>query len=222
LTTDGPPGSSRSLRLEDVDVELDGRKALTNIDLAVTGGDPLGLTGPSGSGKTILCLVLAGALAPTRGRLLLNGKPLTAQDRLRVGLIFQNHGLVAGLTALENVALPLQARRMGRAEIARRCSEALASVGLADESTRLVEELSGGERQRVGVARALAGDPEVVIADEPTAELDPENRERVLGLLIGPRASQRIVVVASDDPEIMMRLHSFVELTGGRVKEAGS
>ncbi len=213
-----PAGLARVLCLEDIDVEFDGRQVLDDVDLVVTGGEPFGLTGPSGSGKTILCLVLAGALTPTRGRLQLNGHPMTSHDRQQVGLILQNHGLVRGLTAQENVALPLQARRIGRADIARRCSEALASVGLADESDRLVEELSGGERQRVGVARALAGDPAVVIADEPTAELDPENRERVLELLIGPSAAGRIVVVAADDPEIMMRLHSFVELNGGRTK----
>jgi len=219
LTATAPTGIARSLSLEDVDVELAGRKVLDHINLTVTSGNPLGLTGPSGSGKTILCLVLAGAIAPTRGRLHLDAQSLTSHDRQQVGLILQNHGLVGGLTAQENVALPLQARRMSRADIARRCSEALASVGLGDESDRLVEELSGGERQRVGVARALAGDPPVLIADEPTTELDPENRERVLGLLIGPSAAGRIVVVASDDPEIMMRLHSFAQLTSGRLEE---
>ncbi len=219
MTADAPTGVSRSLCLEDVDVELGGRKIVDHVNLVVTSGHPLGLTGPSGSGKTILCLVLAGAIAPTRGRLHLDGQPLTSPDRQRVGLILQNHGLVGGLTAQENVALPLQARRLGRADITRRCSDASASVGLAQESSRLVEELSGGERQRVGVARALAGDPLVLIADEPTAELDPDNRERVLELLIATSATGRIVVIASDDPEAMTRLHSCVELTGGRIKE---
>jgi putative ABC transport system ATP-binding protein len=165
-----------------------------------------------------LCLVLAGALSPTRGRVRLEGRPYTpGPGATPFGLILQTHGLVGGLTAEENVALPLQARQLGREDIGQRSLRALASVGLADLATRPVEQLSGGEHQRVGIARALAGDPVVLIADEPTAELDPDNRAIVLGLLMAHAAGPNIVVVASDDPEIVAAFPRVVELDQGRI-----
>lgn len=210
-------GQGRTLQLEQVGVDLGGRAVLEAIDLVIDAGVPVGLTGPSGSGKTILCLVLARALAPSRGHVLLDGRPFVSGDETPVGFVLQTHGLVGGLTAEENVALPLQARRLGRVEIASRSSRALASVSLADQAARPVEELSGGERQRVGIARALAGDPLVLIADEPTSELDPENRERVLGLLMAHAETPRIVLVASDDPDIVTAFPRVVELHRGRI-----
>jgi ABC-type lipoprotein export system ATPase subunit len=211
-----PAARGGTLALQELEVRLGGRRVLEEIDLVVEAGVPVGLTGPSGSGKTVLCLVLAGALAPTRGRVLLDGRPLVA-GRTPVGLILQTHGLVAGLTAEENVALPLQARGLDRADIGERSLRALTSVGLAEQATRPVEDLSGGEHQRVGIARALAGDPLVVIADEPTAELDPGNRETVLSLLMAHGVQTRIVVVASDDPEVVAAFPRVVELNAGRI-----
>ena len=105
-------------------------------------------------------------------------------------------------------------------EIARHCAGALDSVGLGREAARPVEQLSGGERQRVGVARAAAGDPLVLVADEPTAELDPDNRSRVLALLAGLGAAGSIVVVASDDPEVVATSPLVVELAEGRIVSA--
>jgi putative ABC transport system ATP-binding protein len=209
---------TRTLTLRDVGVELGGRAAIEGIDLVVTAGVPMGLTGPSGAGKTVLCLVLAGALAPTRGEVLLDDQTFEGGSETPIGLILQSHGLVAGLTAEENVALPLQARRVSRNDVARRSLQALASVGLMDHANRRVEELSGGEHQRVGIARALAADPVILVADEPTAELDPENRAIVLDLLIAHAANSNIVVVASDDPEVIAALPHVVELRRGQVE----
>jgi putative ABC transport system ATP-binding protein len=209
---------TRTLALRQVGVDLGGHAALDDIDLVVSGGVPIGLTGPSGSGKTVLCLVLAGALAPTRGEVLLDDQRIVAGGEAPTGLILQTHGLVAGLTAEENVALPLQARGLGRDEVARRCLEALDSVRLADLADRRVEELSGGEQQRVGIARAFAGDPVILVADEPTAELDPENRLNVLDLLVDHAAKSNIVVVASDDPQVVDALPQTVELNRGRIE----
>ncbi len=213
---------TRNLMLRDVGVDLGGRAAIERIDLAVSAGVPMGLTGPSGSGKTVLCLVLAGALAPTRGEVLLDEQTFEGGSETAVGLILQSHGLVAGLTAEENVALPLQARRLSRNDVARRSLQALASVGLVDHADRRVEELSGGEHQRVGIARALAADPVILVADEPTAELDPENRAIVLDLLIAHAAKSNIVVVASDDPEVIAVLPQVVELRRGQVEAVRS
>lgn len=209
---------SRALALEHVSVRIGGRSVLEEIDLEIEEGSPVGLTGPSGSGKTSLCLLVAGVVAPSRGRIVLGGRLFVPGRDASVGLVLQNHGVVGGLTAEENVSLPMQARRMARGRIAKRCAEALQAVGLSEHAKRPVDGLSGGERQRVGIARALASDPEILVADEPTGELDPDNRERVLRLVRAHAERGRIVVVASDDLEVVGALPRLVELEGGRIR----
>jgi putative ABC transport system ATP-binding protein len=206
------------LCIEAGEVELGRQVVLGPIDLVIEADTPVALTGPSGAGKTVLCLVLAGALPLTRGRRVLEQGGTTAA--VSVGLVLQNHGLVSALTAQENVALPLQAQGLERSEISERVALALSAVGLAAEVGRPVDELSGGERQRVGVARAVAGDPTVLVADEPTAELDPDNRQRILALLTGTPG--RLVVVASDDPEIVATFPRVLHLDGGRLATGGA
>ena len=124
------------------------------------------------------------------------------------------------MTAEENVALPLQQRGLPPAEVAARAGDSLAAVGLDQMGDRLAADLSGGQRQRVGVARALAGSPAIVIADEPTAELDPDNRARVLSLLLRP-PSPRIVVLASNDPEVADACGRVLHLRDGRLDGGG-
>lgn len=230
-----PPQASR-LEVRGAEVAFAGRRVLGPLDLDVVAGVPVAVTGPSGSGKTVLCLTLAGAVRLTRGTIELDGRPFGADDGVAVGLVLQGHGLVEALSAEENVALPLQARArssgagadtagarlggmpMARADIASVSARALATVGLTEEAGRPVDELSGGERQRVGVARALAGDPAVLVADEPTAELDPDNRERILALLTATTSPPRIVVVASDDPEVIAAFPRVIELGDGTIR----
>ena len=212
----GPP----TLQLEGVGLEIHGHRPLWGVDVTIEVGVPVVVTGPSGSGKTLLCMVLAGLIKPTTGEILFGARPFTDGPATpRVGLVLQDHGLVSGLTALENVALPLQERRMSPSEIIERSRRALGRVGLVDEADRLVDELSGGERQRVGIARGIAGDPVVLVADEPTSELDPENRERVLRLLVDESKSVSIVVVASDDPEVAKHFERVFVLGDGTVSE---
>lgn len=226
-----------SLHLDQVCVDLGGRTVLDDVNLVLRAGDAVGLTGPSGSGKTVLALVLAGALQATRGTVRLDwglgpDGPDTSEDggpgaqevagpsesvSTVSGLVLQVHGLVDGLSAEENVALPLQARRIDRAAVARRVAQALRDVDLVKHATRPVEELSGGERQRVGIARALAIEPLVLVADEPTAELDSGNRERVLRLLTARAEGGAIVVIASDDPEVLAICGRVLVLDRGRV-----
>ena len=209
------------LRVENVGLDFAGNQALTAVTIAFSAGVPVAVTGPSGSGKSALCYVLAGAVEPTQGSVLFEGRPISPATREEIGLILQVHGLVSGLTAIENVALPLQARDVQPHDVRDSSVQALALVGLADHGDRLVDDLSGGERQRVGIARALAGDPRILIADEPTAELDPDNRENVLSLLLERASRQKIVVVASDDPAVVARFPRVVELEAGRVRAIG-
>lgn len=205
-----------------------GADLFAGIHVALDGGAPVALTGPSGSGKTVLCLVLAGALGVTSGRVWIEGPGGTelvtgVSARTGVtGLIMQTHGLVGGLTAEENVALPLQARGLPRADAMQRTMDALVGVGLGRHAGRPVDELSGGERQRVGIARGLAGDPLVLVADEPTAELDPDNRTRVLALLAAHAHRGRVVVVASDDPDVVAICGRVVVLDRGSVSSDSS
>jgi putative ABC transport system ATP-binding protein len=213
-----PANGAPELQLQGAGLEWHGQRPLWDVDVRIGPGVPVLVTGPSGSGKTLLCMLLAGVLPPTAGAVLWGGRPLTDHPVARVGVVLQNHGLVGGLTALENVALPLQERRIHPAEISERSREALARVGLADEADRSVHDLSGGEQQRVGIARAVAGDPAILIADEPTSELDPANRERVLGVLLEERRRRAsIVVVASDDPEIEKHFERVFVLGNGAV-----
>lgn len=205
-----------AIELRSVGVRFSDRWVLDGIDLLVPPCEALGVAGPSGSGKTVLCAVLAGVVPPSRGTVRYGD---AAMDEVRpsVGLILQNHGLLSGLTAGENVAFPLQARGIERDTVALRVAAALDAVGLTEQKNRPVDELSGGQRQRVGVARALAGEPAILVADEPTAELDPDNRERVLDLLLAHAARGNVVVVASDDPEVIGACGPVVHLLEGEI-----
>jgi putative ABC transport system ATP-binding protein len=209
--------SVHELRAEGLGVEAGGRTLLSGIDLVATAGRSIALTGPSGAGKTVLLHALAGLLPLAQGQIAVDGVPRRGPPGARsgVGLILQNHGLASGLTAEENIALPLQAQGLDREDIAARCEEALDAVDLAGAGHRLVDGLSGGQRQRVGVARALAGRPDVLLADEPTAELDPVNRALVLSLLLNPSAN-RIVLVAANDPELVEACDQVIHLRDGR------
>lgn len=206
-----------ALELRAVTVELGGRPVLVDLDAVVGSGRPVGVAGPSGAGKSVLCLVASGSLVPTDGEVRYDGRPFPGDGSVARGIVLQAHGLVGGLTAEENVALPLQVRALPKAEVLARANAALASVGLGEHAGRAVDELSGGERQRVGIARAIAGQPAVLVADEPTAELDAGNRERVLELLQRHAAEGRVVLVASDDPEVLAICGTVLRLDRGRL-----
>jgi putative ABC transport system ATP-binding protein len=182
------------------------------VNLTVLSGEMVALTGPSGSGKTSLLYALAGLAPATEGRLLVDGRPAVVWRDVAAGIVFQNLVLVPVLTALETVALPLQARGAGRRAVIRRAAAALEELGLSDHAAQLVGSLSGGQRQRVAVARALAGQPDVVLADEPTSALDPHWRGAVLGLLAAAARRGAAVVVASSDQEVVAACDRSVSL----------
>jgi heme ABC exporter ATP-binding subunit CcmA len=200
--------------------ERAGQAILDGVDVEARAGRILAVCGPSGAGKSSLLAVLAGLLAPTAGAVTLDDTPVRAGDhgvRRRLAMVLQGYGLVSALTARENVAITLQARGLPRPEVRQRATEALADVGLAEVADHLIEDMSGGQQQRVAVARAMAVRPEVLLADEPTSELDAENRERITELLCATAHAGGIVVLASHDPDVIARGDDVLELDAGRV-----
>jgi putative ABC transport system ATP-binding protein len=197
---------------------------LRGIDLDIAQGEAVGLVGPSGSGKTSLLMVLAGLERATSGRVHLAGQDVTALDedslarlrRTHVGIVFQAFHLIATMTALENVAVPLELA--GRAD-AFACAEvALASVGLAHRLTHLPGQLSGGEQQRVALARAFAPEPLLLLADEPTGNLDHETGTAVMDLLFAMRAAAgTTLLLITHDADLAARCDRCIHMADGRV-----
>jgi len=192
------------------------RTILDGLSVQAEGGRILAVRGPSGSGKSSLLAILGGLIAPSAGTVVLNGVPVTPGDdvtmRRRFGLVLQGYGLVAALTARENVGVVLQAAGLPGAEVRARVEAVLERVGLSSVADHLVEDLSGGQQQRVAVARALVTASDVLLADEPTAELDADNRELVVALLTERARSGATVVIASHDPDVVDACDEVVDL----------
>jgi putative ABC transport system ATP-binding protein len=209
------------IRADGVGFRLQGREILHDITLHVPPGGSLALTGPSGSGKSTLLAVLAGLIRPHRGTVQIAGTDLATMDaatvRRHTGIVFQSYGLLSLLTGAENVELAQQARGDAPAVIAQQTRKALDAVGLLQRADHLVEELSGGEQQRIAVARALVGDAAVVLADEPTAELDEQNRRRIIALLLEVPASGRTLIIATHDPDVAGACAGTAQLRDGRL-----
>jgi putative ABC transport system ATP-binding protein len=212
------------LRVKDLVVEYcSGGYAIRPIDglnLAVGEGSLAILLGPSGCGKTTLLSCLGGILRPTEGRIefgdiditALNRRTLPDYRRNTVGIVFQAFNLVSSLTALENVMVPLRAAGMPRGKARERAEELLTRVGLQDRMGHRPGDMSGGQQQRVAVARAIALDPPLLLADEPTAHLDFIQVEEVLRLIRELASGERIVVVATHDARILPIADQVVEL----------
>ena len=205
---------------------------LDGVDLIVAAGEHVALTGRSGAGKTTLLSILGGLERPQGGRVEVDGRNLDGLDgnglaafrRETVGFVFQHFGLLDALTATENVELALAlAGREPRRRRAARAGELLAAVGLADRIRHRPAALSGGERQRVAIARALANRPRLVLADEPTGNLDPESAEGVLALLERlPAETGSTVVVVTHNRGVAARASRVLALENGRVRPAGA
>lgn len=203
--------------------------ALADVDLEVRRGDFMAIVGPSGSGKTTLLNLLGCLDRPTHGSVLIGGRAvesLPAATRAHVrahhlGFVFQAFNLISVLSAAENVEYPLLLRGgIGAAERRRRVAALLAALGLAELAGRRPSELSAGQQQRVAVARALVGDPDLVLADEPTGNLDSAAGQAVLELLEQRSQDQgTAVVVATHDPAVVRRTRQAVRLTDGRLVE---
>ena len=207
--------------------------ALRGVDLRIGRGELLVVRGRSGSGKTTLLNLLGGLDRPTSGRVVLDGREISglAEDALvdvrrnTIAFIFQAFGLIQILSAAENVEVPLRLVRTAPAERQRRVDELLDLVGLAERSGHRPHELSGGEQQRVAIARALANRPKLLLADEPTGQLDSETGLRIMRLLRSVVSNEGVAaVVATHDPLMLDVADRVVELADGRLvgSEAGS
>jgi putative ABC transport system ATP-binding protein len=198
--------------------------AVAEVSLHVAPGECVALMGPSGSGKSTLLGVIGGLSEPDAGTVLVDGKPprehggLSGYHRDVVGFVFQLHHLLPMLTAQGNIEVPLVAAGQGRAQRHERALTLLDEVGLGDRTDHLPGELSGGERQRVAVARALANEPRLLLADEPTGALDSDSSVRVLELLDEARAKRgTTMIMVTHDPQIAQRADRLVRMLDGRL-----
>ncbi len=201
-------------------------KALDGVDITIGRFEFLVLQGPSGSGKTTLINLLGLLDRPDAGSLDLDGAPVAMLDenaradlrRDRFGFVFQSFNLVAVLTASENVEYPMMLKGVSREARRRRAAELLARVGLSEKADVRPDLLSGGQRQRVAIARALANEPEVILADEPTANLDTRTADDVLDLMSLINQERRVAfVLSSHDPRVVARAQRVLTLRDGRI-----
>ncbi len=219
------------IALRDVSLRLgEGASAVQVLDavsLDVLAGEAVGIVGPSGSGKSTLLMVLAGLERIDSGTIRIAGESLSGQSENRIaafrgrniGIVFQAFHLIPNMTALENVAVPLELA--GRRDAFEAAAAELAAVGLAGRVTHYPGELSGGEQQRVAIARALAPAPRILIADEPTGNLDQKTGRQVADLLFAKAAERgTTLVLVTHDPALAARCHRQVAMRSGRIESA--
>lgn len=197
---------------------------LKKMDLIVEAGESVGIVGPSGSGKSTLLMVLAGLEKIDSGEINISGNPLhtMSEDEVadfrgrNIGIVFQSFHLIPNMTALENVAVPLELA--GRSDAFALAREELASVGLAERLTHYPGELSGGEQQRVAIARALAPSPSMLIADEPTGNLDTETGRQIADLLFAKQAERgTTLLLVTHDPALADRCSRQIRVRSGEI-----
>jgi putative ABC transport system ATP-binding protein len=201
-------------------------KALDGVTLTIDAGEYLAIMGPSGSGKSTLMNIIGCLDTPTGGRYVLNGQEVHAASddelaRVRnreIGFVFQTFNLLPRADAIHNVELPLIYGGVGARERRRRAVEALAAVGLADRMTHEPNELSGGQRQRVAIARAIVNEPSIILADEPTGNLDSRTSYEILEVLERLWRSGRTLILVTHEPDIAQSAQRIVRLLDGRVE----
>ena len=201
--------------------------ALSGVNLEVNRGEYVSIAGPSGSGKSTLLSLIGLLDSPTEGQYLLNEKQvenlkLSERSRIRnreIGFIFQSFNLIGDLTVYENVELPLTYRSMPGAERKRRVLQSLERVGMSHRMKHYPSQLSGGQQQRVAVARALGGSPSILLADEPTGNLDSRNAEQVMELLRDLHREGATIVMVTHDPRFAKHAERSVHLFDGRIVE---
>lgn len=201
-------------------------QALKNVNLEIARGDLISIQGPTGGGKSTLLQMLGGLDQPTSGTISLaddhleklSESKLTEMRARKIGFVFQNYNLIPTLTALENVQTALVPQGVSKSDSEKRAMAALESVSLADRANHLPAELSGGQQQRVAIARALVKNPEVILADEPTGNLDEETRDQIIDLLVNLNQQQGItVILVTHDSSVAKRANKSLHIASGFV-----
>lgn len=201
--------------------------ALNNINLNIGKGEFVFLTGPSGAGKTTLLRLLYGALTPTGGQVLIDGQNVTRMTRRQIpllrrsiGVVFQDFKLLQNRTVYENVAITLEVLGWGRGDIGKKTMLILKQMGIESKYNLVTQRLSGGEQQRVALARALVNDPKILLADEPTGNLDDANKNQILNIFKEANIHGTTVVVATHDRRLIDQSHKrLVTLNKGEIVE---
>jgi len=201
--------------------------ALNNINLRIGKGEFVFLTGPSGAGKTSLLRLLYGALTPSRGQVLIDGQNITRLSpsqipllRRSIGVVFQDFKLLQNRTVFENVAITLEVLGWGRADIGKKTMHILKQMGIESKYNLVTQRLSGGEQQRVALARALVNDPKILLADEPTGNLDDANKNQILSIFKEANIRGTTVIVATHDRRLIEQSHKrLVTLHKGEIVE---
>ena len=215
-------GIGKTFHTDDVET-----RALSNVELAIGKGEFVSISGPSGSGKSTLLSILGLLDVPSSGEYRIDGQDTAKLDPVRraqlrnksIGFIFQAFNLIGDLTVEENVELPLTYRAMPTAERKKRVAEALDSVRMSHRARHLPAQLSGGQQQRVAVARAVAGDPLILLADEPTGNLDSKNGDAVMEMLCGLHAKGATICMVTHNPDYARKATRVVHLFDGRIVE---
>lgn len=218
-------GIGKTYRIGEVEVH-----ALRQIDLQIFKGEYVALMGPSGSGKSTLMNILGCLDTPSRGTYTLNGTNVSKMSdnelaeirNKEIGFIFQTFNLLPRNTALDNVALPLVYAGKGKKERLQKAAEALASVGLADRMYHKPNELSGGQRQRVAIARALVNNPSIILADEPTGNLDTKTSHEIMDLLENINNNGNTVIIVTHEEDIAKRAKRIIRLRDGLIEKDGN
>ncbi|TWJ19156.1 cell division ATP-binding protein FtsE [Geobacter argillaceus] len=203
--------------------------ALKGVSLKIPKGDFVFLTGPSGAGKTTLLKLLYGAVLPTQGQIVVDGQNIARFSRSQLpyyrrtlGVVFQDFKLLPNRTVMENVAVTLEVLGWSKSDIGKKVYHTLKQLGVEDKLNVCPSRLSGGEQQRVALARALVNDPKILLADEPTGNLDDANKEQILQIFKDANIRGTTVVIASHDQRLMNLVPArFVRLEGGCVKDDG-
>ena len=202
-------------------------RALDGIDLDIENGDLVAIVGHSGSGKSTLMNMLGCLDTPTSGKYVLDGQDVASMTdnqladvrNKEIGFIFQGFNLISNLDAVENVELPLVYRGVSKNERKQLAMEALKSVGLEDRMKHKPNEMSGGQQQRVAVARAVAAKPPIILADEPTGNLDTKSTQEIMEILKELHRSGRTVIIITHDEEIASQAHRVIRILDGRIEE---
>jgi putative ABC transport system ATP-binding protein len=203
--------------------------ALRNLNLDIEKGRYAAIMGPSGSGKSTLLNILGCLDTPTSGTYQLAGEDVSKLDdtrlsmirRSRIGFIFQSYNLIAQLNVIENIEVPMYYQGFSEHKSARRAAELAEMVGLGDRLKHRPAELSGGQQQRVAIARALANDPLIILADEPTGNLDSASGEEILNILDGLHQEGKTLIIVTHDSKIASRAQQVIHLLDGRIERNG-